>query len=339
MSLTLEHSGCGKTMLMDLFYDSLPASLGRSKRRIHFHAFMMDVHQRAHKLNQEGFRGSDSVVPIARQLARSGRVLCFDEFQVRLGFRSSPDRIRPCTGHRHCRCDDLEAIIGESARLWSGLHYDLKVRRTLLAWCIAQFADSRKPDDLYKNGIQRKSFLPCIDLIKSRFVVEDLDSGLGACRSQLVHQLCRCAMRTDYRKVPRALSRVYFDPPSDTHQLEFQKLFMALTDADGGLQDGRTVKVWGRSLSIPLASKNVARFSFPELCGHPLSAADYLGITKEFETIFIDDVPKLTFHQRDWVRSLELVCPVCSKGSCTGAALHPVHRCMLRESGASPRCS
>lgn len=40
---------------------------------------------------------------------------------------------------------------------------------------------SRPPDDLYKNGIQRQSFVPCIHLIKDRFEVIDLDSGLGAC--------------------------------------------------------------------------------------------------------------------------------------------------------------
>lgn len=40
---------------------------------------------------------------------------------------------------------------------------------------------SRAPDDLYKNGIQRVSFIPCIQLIKDRFVVEDLDSGTGEC--------------------------------------------------------------------------------------------------------------------------------------------------------------
>jgi protein AFG1 len=66
---------------MDLFYDSLPDAV--SKRRIHFHAFMMDVHQRAHRLKADGFHGSDGIVPIARQLARDGRILCFDEFQAR----------------------------------------------------------------------------------------------------------------------------------------------------------------------------------------------------------------------------------------------------------------
>lgn len=75
--------GCGKTMLMDLFYESLPASV--RKRRVHFHAFMMDVHKRLHRMasQQDGQTNKgDAIVPVARELARDGRMLCFDEFQV-----------------------------------------------------------------------------------------------------------------------------------------------------------------------------------------------------------------------------------------------------------------
>ena len=42
------------------------------------------------------------------------------------------------------------------------------------------FPSSRHPDDLYKNGIQRASFIPAIELLKSRFVVKDLNSGTGS---------------------------------------------------------------------------------------------------------------------------------------------------------------
>lgn len=75
--------GSGKTMLMDLFYHSLPQSVTR-KRRIHFHAFMIDVHKRIHaaKINL-GHDGGDPILPVARDLAADAYVLCFDEFQVR----------------------------------------------------------------------------------------------------------------------------------------------------------------------------------------------------------------------------------------------------------------
>jgi protein AFG1 len=69
-------------MLMDLFYNTLPPSVKR-KRRVHFHAFMIDVHKRLHgaKLAM-GYKGGDPIVPVARDLAREAYILCFDEFQV-----------------------------------------------------------------------------------------------------------------------------------------------------------------------------------------------------------------------------------------------------------------
>lgn len=73
--------GTGKTMLMDLFYQTLP-SLTR-KRRVHFHAFMIDVHKRVHAAKiAMGFNGGDPILPVARDLANDACVLCFDEFQV-----------------------------------------------------------------------------------------------------------------------------------------------------------------------------------------------------------------------------------------------------------------
>lgn len=75
--------GTGKTMLMDLFYTSLPSHIQR-KRRVHFHAFMIDVHKRLHAAKiAMGYKGGDPILPVARDLAREAYVLCFDEFQVR----------------------------------------------------------------------------------------------------------------------------------------------------------------------------------------------------------------------------------------------------------------
>ena len=77
--------GTGKTMLMDLFYNSLPLHISR-KRRVHFHAFMIDVHKRIHAMKQKlGHRGGDPIEPVARDLATEAYILCFDEFQVSPG--------------------------------------------------------------------------------------------------------------------------------------------------------------------------------------------------------------------------------------------------------------
>ena len=74
--------GTGKTMLMDLFYSTLPENINR-KRRVHFHSFMIDVHKRIHAAKKAmGYRGGDPIEPVARDLASDAYVLCFDEFQV-----------------------------------------------------------------------------------------------------------------------------------------------------------------------------------------------------------------------------------------------------------------
>lgn len=75
--------GTGKTMLMDLFYNTLPDGVKR-KRRVHFHSFMIDVHKRIHEAKKQlGLDGGDPIAPVARDLASEAYVLCFDEFQVR----------------------------------------------------------------------------------------------------------------------------------------------------------------------------------------------------------------------------------------------------------------
>jgi peroxisome-assembly ATPase len=69
-------------MLMDLFYKTLPLNVTR-KRRVHFHAFMIDVHKRLHAAKiAMGYRGGDPIIPVARDLAEDASVLCFDELQV-----------------------------------------------------------------------------------------------------------------------------------------------------------------------------------------------------------------------------------------------------------------
>jgi protein AFG1 len=78
--------GTGKSMLMDMFYDTLPPEV-RSKRRVHFHAFMVDVHKAIHASKAGGAGDKDPIPGVARDLARNATVLCFDEFQVRLRLR------------------------------------------------------------------------------------------------------------------------------------------------------------------------------------------------------------------------------------------------------------
>ncbi|KAK7062030.1 AFG1-like ATPase [Favolaschia claudopus] len=244
--------GTGKTMLMDLFYSTLPAGIKR-KRRVHFHAFMIDVHKRIHAVKASAGNAGDPILPVARDLANEASVLCFDEFQV---------------------TDIADAMI--LRRLLESL---------LNFGVVCVMTSNRHPDDLYKNGIQRSSFIPTIELLKTQFEVTDLDSG------------------TDYRRMARAASSIkpYHHPLSSQTIKTIDSIFDSLTQSERVVQN-RKLQIWGRTLLIPASTSNVAKFTFQELCGNPLSAADYLEITRVFGTVFLLDVWKMGVDRKDLAR-------------------------------------
>lgn len=131
--------GRGKSMLMDLFHDSLAIS---AKRRAHFHAFMQEVHQRI-KAERDKELG-DPIAPVAAALALDLRCLCFDEMVVN---------------------NSADAMI--MSRLFRALIVDHGV--TVVT------TSNRPPHDLYKDGLNREHFLPFIALIGERLDVVELN--------------------------------------------------------------------------------------------------------------------------------------------------------------------
>ncbi|OAA47810.1 ATPase, AFG1-like protein [Metarhizium rileyi] len=243
--------GSGKTMLMDLFYDTLPDSV-KTKTRIHFHNFMQDIHKRLHRLKMEHGTDVDAVPFVAADIAEHGNVICFDEFQ----------------------CTDVA---------------DAMILRRLLECLMSQgvvlvTTSNRHPDDLYKNGIQRDSFIPAINILKSRLHVINLDSP------------------TDYRKIPRPPSGVYHTPLDGHAKSHAEKWFRFLGDCSDNPPHSETQKVWGREIYVPRVSGRCAWFTFDELIRQPKSAADYLELVRAYDAFIITEVPGLTIRERDLAR-------------------------------------
>lgn len=140
--------GCGKTMMMDMFFDQIPPNI--PKVRKHFHSFMLEVHAKVHKIRTEAMQSTgnpatDPLPRIAKQFVeQEGVVLCLDEFQV---------------------TDVADAMI-------------LKELFSSIFACggIVISTSNRAPDNLYYNGINRESFLPFIDLLKQRCDVVSMDA-------------------------------------------------------------------------------------------------------------------------------------------------------------------
>ncbi|CAG8961463.1 hypothetical protein HYFRA_00013915 [Hymenoscyphus fraxineus] len=243
--------GSGKTMLMDMFYETLPDNVA-SKTRIHFHNFMQDVHRRLHKMKMEHGNDIDALPYIAADIAEQANVLCFDEFQ--------------CT-------DVADAMI---------------LRRLLEALMshgvVLVTTSNRHPDDLYRNGIQRESFVPCIQLLKNRLHVINLDSP------------------TDYRKMPRPPSGVYHSPLDSHARSHAEKWFRFLGDPNQDKPRSETQYVWGREIHVPKVSGRAAMFTFDELIGKPTSAADYIELMRSYDSFIVTEVPGMTHHQRDLAR-------------------------------------
>jgi peroxisome-assembly ATPase len=91
---------------------------------------------------------------------------------------------------------------------------------------------------------------------------------------------------------------------NEENNREIGKLFHSLTSVDPSdpVVPNRPIKAWGRTLLVPESTSKVAKFTFDELCGKALSAADYLEVTRTFGTVFLLDVPKMGMEKKDLAR-------------------------------------
>jgi len=131
--------GRGKSFLMDSFFICAPVV---RKRRIHFHRFMQEVHQRMNALTGQ----AEPLAAVARDVAKEARLLCLDEFHI---------------------TDITDAML--MRKLLEGL-----MEQGVVVLTTSNF----EPDALYLHGLQRNQFMPAIDLIKQNFDIVNVDDGV-----------------------------------------------------------------------------------------------------------------------------------------------------------------
>jgi cell division protein ZapE len=235
--------GRGKTFLMDLFFETLTLD---SKRRVHFHRIMKDVHERLRALGDI----EDPLDVVARNMAAEARVLCFDEFFV--------------------------SDIGDAMILGRLLHGLFERGVTLVA------TSNTRPDDLYRDGLQRQRFLPAIEALNRHTRVVEL------------------AGDTDYRLKLLQQAGTYLTPDDGSARAKLREFFRE--SASSQVQENQALEINGRRLKTRRCAKGIAWFDFADLCDGPRSQADYIEIARWYPTIVVSSVPELDELREDQAR-------------------------------------
>jgi peroxisome-assembly ATPase len=177
--------GVGKSFLMDLFVNSLTGEgtlPNRQIRRVHFHEFMLDIHDRIHRSKQRNPR-QDPLPSLALSIAQESRVLCLDEFQV---------------------TDVADAAILKRLleMLWSS-----RTGVVLVA------TSNRAPEALYEGGLNRSMFLPFIDTLKCHMDVSEMSGTRDYRREKtnvMVHDDQSYYWPADNPYTRQSLERIFF---------------------------------------------------------------------------------------------------------------------------------
>jgi cell division protein ZapE len=235
--------GRGKTLLMDLFFETLALE---SKRRMHFHRIMKEVHDRLGTLGDV----EDPLAAVARDMAAEARVLCFDEFFV---------------------SDIGDAMI--LGRLLQGL-FERGV--TLVA------TSNSRPDDLYRDGLQRQRFVPAIEALNRHTRVVELEGDM------------------DYRLRLLQQAGTYLTPDDESARARLREFFRESVSSQ--VQEEHELEINGRRMRTRRCAKGIAWFDFGELCDGPRSQADYIEIARWYPTIIVSGVPGLDERHENQAR-------------------------------------
>jgi protein AFG1 len=277
--------GVGKSFLMDLFYASVTVPDDDSccnndshkhakitKRRVHFHEFMLDVHHRIFVYKQKHPRG-DAIPVVAQQLAQEAQLLCFDEFQV---------------------TEIADAMILK--RLFSLLISD---------WNVVMVATSnRAPDTLYERGINRSLFLPFIDLLRQTSDIISMED------SQNDYRLENRADGQSYfwsNKGVHGDNNI-----NHNMQAQLEEIFGGAVSGNVSATEAESIPVlFGRTVQVARLNDRCAWFDFSDLCYQPLGAADYISLCRRFSVIIMERVPQLDANHLNEARRFVTLIDAC----------------------------
>ena len=249
--------GRGKTLLMDSFVESFDNGVCL---RQHFHHFMQNVHHQLTALSGS----QDPLKLIAKKLRSRHQVLCFDEFFVN--------------------------DIGDAMLLGRLIMYLFEQNMVVVA------TSNCAPNDLYKDGLQRSNFLPAINAINQHMHIVEL-TGIKDHRERQLHTLQNyfvvnkidAASSDNHIKNTRLLADIF-----DQYSLPTE-LTVTLTKQhiQGALKTSGTLEVLGRDIHYLAIKNKTIVFDFSDLCLGPRSHFDYIELAKQFDTVFLMNVPVL----------------------------------------------
>ena len=235
--------GRGKTLLMDLFYQSLGET---HKQRLHFHRLM----QRVHAALTEFSGHRDPLQLTAERLRAEARVLCIDEFYV------------TDIGDAMILAELLQALFSRGV--------------TIIA------TSNLAPEDLYENGLQRRRFLPAIDLIRAHAEVISMGAG------------------EDFRMRLLRDAGIYHTPNDEQADARILHSFAQLTDEPA--QVDVRLPILNREIRARRISGGVALFDFHDLCETARSQMDYIEISRLFHTLVLSNVPVMDARRENAAR-------------------------------------
>ncbi|MEM7564344.1 MAG: cell division protein ZapE [Pseudomonadota bacterium] len=244
--------GRGKTLLMDLFYQAICDKY--PAQRIHFHRFMNEVHGSLRALSDT----TDPLQLVAKSIAKKCHLLCLDEFVI--------------------------IDIGD-AMIMAGLLEFLFAEGVVLVT-----TSNAKPENLYKDGLQRARFLPAIDLIERNCEVFNLDSEQD-------YRL-RFLSQTDLYRVP------HDDHTDVSIRQSLSDHVMPVRNSESGL------RINGRQLEYRFCAEDTVWFHFSELCETPRSQNDFLELARLFSTLILTDIRQMNHNDDDIARRFVLLIDV-----------------------------